>query len=154
MEQITGPRRSQLALPLYLIACGGSKNTTTAGLCYLERQRAVECVPYFPPCVMVPAVTDLGNGNSSSTGICAVYWLAAVQLPSEPDLCWFSQPRNSHAGFCQQGGSWSGCAHNLCLSSAATPDTSCSPQPSTQVPSQCRLQRTIKGCFLMSLLTI
>lgn len=151
MEQVTGPHRSQLALPSYLIACGGSRNTTTAGFCYLGRQRAVEYVPYFPPRVTVPA---LGNGNSSSAQICAVYWLAAVRLPSEPDLRWFSHPCNSRAGFCQQGGSWSGCAYHLCLSSAATPDRSCSPRLSTLVPSRLSSEACTEGCFLMSLLTI
>lgn len=135
MEQITGPRRSQLALPSYLIACGGSRNNTTASFRYLERQRAVKCVPYFPPCVMVPAVSALGNGNSSrlQSVLCAGWQLCSC-LQSLTHAGSITSP-NSRAGFCQQGGSWSGCAYDLCLSSAATPDTSYSAWPSTQVPS-------------------
>lgn len=85
LEQITGPRRSQLALPSYLIACSGSRSSTAADFCYLKRQRAVKRVPCFPPRVTVPAVTTLGNGNSSSARTCAVCWLATVRLPSEPE---------------------------------------------------------------------
>lgn len=115
------------------------------------RQRAVKCVPYFPPHVTVPTVTARRNGNSSSAQICAVCRLAVTQLLSL--TC--TGPVSSCNSVWASARRWELelVPQPLPLISN-TPAASRSPQPSAQVPSQLSSEAYAEACFPIPFLTI
>lgn len=106
------------------------------------RQRAVKCVPYFPPHVTVPTVTARGNGNSSSAQICAVCRLAAMQLLSP--TC--TGPVSSCNSMQASARRWEleRLCLNFCLSSATHLPHPSLPSPLLRYPVSCPLKPALR----------